>query len=118
MEALTYSNRSNARRAAMRLGIERGQIQITVHKFSGGVRFGFIGHEGVPGTRVTTFIADEIKEMPSGVCSSIRAWLNQNPRSSLRELKEVAKAANWNMTTVCCQYYRWRKSLQLGCQMF
>lgn len=111
MEALTYSNRSNARRAAMKLGLERGQIQITVHKFSDGVRFGFIEHKVEPETKVTTFVSDAVQAIPSGVCASIRAWLDQNPWASLMELKEVAKTTKWNMTTVCCQYYRWRKSL-------
>ncbi len=41
MESKTFTNRSNARRAGVQAGIPVEQVEITVHKNKGDVRFGF-----------------------------------------------------------------------------
>lgn len=41
MEAKTYTNRNNARRAGVAAGVPAELVEITVHKSAEGVRFGW-----------------------------------------------------------------------------
>lgn len=119
---LTYSNRSNARRAALQAGLDRDRVDITVHKIDGGVRFGWKEQVALAGRAITTvsecdkLIADKpiyrngIKRPKTGgVCAAIWEWLDQNYQAELRSIKNVGVKAGWNINTLTRQYYEYRK---------
>jgi hypothetical protein len=121
---LTYSNRSNARRAALQSGLERDRVEITVHKFPQGVRFGFV--ERIPSSskpmhtvntlRIEHQIDKDAIRRPSsgGVCSAIWEWVTKNPQATFGDIKNVGLEMGWNKNTVARQFYECRKSLGIG----
>lgn len=121
---LTYSNRSNARRAALQAGLERDRVEITVHKFPEGVRFGFV--ERIPfsnklmhtvnASHVENRIDEDAIRRPSsgGVCSAIWEWVTKNPQATIGDIKIVGLEMGWNKNTVARQFYECRKSLGIG----
>lgn len=120
--ALTYSNRSNARRAALQSGLDRDRVEITVHKLDGEVRFGWKEQAELAGRAVTTVIESDtlVAERPiykncikspraGGVCADIWGWLDRNGQAELRDLKYFGIKAGWNINTLTRQYYEHRK---------
>ncbi|WP_157275053.1 hypothetical protein [Dechloromonas agitata] len=121
---LTYSNRSNARRAALQAGIERDRVEITVHKLPEGVRFGFVERVPFSNKPMNTVNASHVKNRidedairhPSsgGVCSAIWEWVTKNPQATFGDIKNVGLEMGWNKNTVARQFYECRKSLGIG----
>lgn len=121
---LTYSNRSNARRAALQAGLERDRVEVTVHKFPEGVRFGFA--ERIPSCTKPMHTVnnlhtenridkDSIRRPSSGgVCSAIWEWVTKHPQATFGEIKIVGLEMGWNKNTVARQFYECRKSLGIG----
>lgn len=121
---LTYSNRSNARRAALQAGIERDRVEITVHKLPDGVRFGF-AEGGATGSDtnnvaaislIRNFTNEKAIRLPpsGGVCRAIREWIAKNPQATFRDIKVVGLEMGWNRNTVARQFYESRKLLGVG----
>lgn len=112
---LTYSNRSNARRAAVHTGLRVDQVEITVHKQVGEVRFGW---KEIAGQLATTEKQENTnadasftggKRPKDGTkCSLIWDWLDKNPSSQLKEVKSAGVAFGWNVNTVIRQFYLYK----------
>ena len=130
MKALTYTRRENSRRAALKAGLDKDKIQITVHKSDSEVRFGWMekvsSSERLTNT-TKTFVVDEKAEplekngikMPisSGICANIWKWLDLNHINELKEMRSVAAKAGWNTNTATRQFYAYRRFHGLdGCQ--
>ena len=120
--ALTYSNRSNARRAALQAGLDRDRVDITVHKLDGEVRFGWKEQAAVAGGTITTVSEFDTlvagnpiynngikRPKTGGVCAAIWDWLDRNWQAELRYIKNVGVKAGWNINTLTRQYYEHRK---------
>lgn len=123
--ALTYSNRSNARRAAVQAGLDRDRVEITVHKLSDGVRFGFTEKIEFAGKPINTMcvsysgnlaMSNGIRRPRSGgVCSAIWEWIDRNRQATFSDIKVVGLKMGWNRNTVLRQFYECRKFLGIGC---
>ena len=121
---LTYSNRSNARRAALQAGIERDRVEITVHKLLEGVRFGFAETIGSSSKPIRTADASHIdnridkdvipRKRSGGVCLAIWEWVAKNPQATFGDIKALGVEMGWNKNTVARQFYECRKSLGIG----
>lgn len=119
MDTVTYTKRSNARRAALRTGLRADQIAITVHKLSGEVRFGWCQIE-LPA--ITTEIdclpscmaldsvgAGGKRPSPGTKCSLIWDWLAEHPAATLGEAKVAGNKFGWNINTLTRQFYLQRR---------
>lgn len=120
--ALTYSNRSNARRAALQAGLDRDRVEITVHKSGDEVRFGWreqvelvrevmsaLG--GLDVSFSAKFIEKNGIKRPrsGGVCAAIWEWLDLNSNATMSDIKIVGIEMGWNVNTLSRQYYEYRK---------
>lgn len=115
---LTYSNRSNARRAAVHTGLRGDQVEITVHKQAGEVRFGWreIARQVAPTEKQANPIAlanpsifNSCKRPKDGTkCSHIWEWLDKNPSSQIKDVKAAGVAFGWNVNTVNRQFYLYK----------
>lgn len=135
MEVKTYTKRRNARRAGVAAGVPFEQVEITVHKQGGEVRFGWKRKNddsaaqgpktGVPGTlgashpekRPQPPVAASQRELRNGVkrpgsgglCAQVWDWLDANPTATVKEAKAAAPEQGWNVNNVSCEFYAWRK---------
>lgn len=102
--------------------LDRNRVDITVHKFDGGVRFGWKERVALAGGAITTGSKCDtlVAEVPisrngikrpkaGGVCSAIWEWLDRNRQADLRYVKRVCLEAGWNINTVTRQYYEHRR---------
>ena len=118
----TYTRRENARRAAVAAGLPKERVLISIHKSGNEVRFGW--KEGRLPTiqKVTTKptlahvskgLAEERNRVKrpktGGLCAAVWSWLDSNPGATVKEIKSVAPAKNWNLNNAICEFYRWRK---------
>jgi hypothetical protein len=131
MQAKTYSNRHNARRAGVQAGIPRADVVITVHKDGDSVRFGFAHAPAPPvsakpqsegalvatkglGAAASLALAADVRNGvrrrgPNGVCRQVWDWLDANPTVSARAAREAAPLHGWNSNNVTAEFYAWRK---------
>lgn len=81
MTIKTYTNRSNARRAAIATGASAELVQITVHKKESGVRFGWKTKEApIAQPKVTTSVGSAGK---SACVSLVAASIEKQPQQTL-----------------------------------
>ena len=130
MEPLTYTRRENARRAALKAGVDKNRIQITVNKSDCEVRFGWmekVNSSESLATGIKAFVVDGKAEslekngikkpISSGICANIWKWLDLNHINELKEMRSVAAKAGWNTNTATRQFYAYRRFHGLeGCQ--
>lgn len=129
----TYTRRENARRAGVAAGIPTERIKITVHKNGGEVRFGWKDVEpgssdtewlqrrpGAPATNGAAAIETRTSRQHSesgapkrpkagGKCAAIWDYLDTNPTTKVKELREAAAAQSWNVNNALCELYAWRR---------
>lgn len=122
----TYTSRSNAKRAAIKAGIAEDQIEITVHKEKGEVRFGFaqkvapVG-EAQPAAAAPTAPATKAPKVErlerngvkrpraGGACDKVWPHLDAVGDMSTTEIKEWAVGAGLNPGNAAIEIYQWRK---------
>jgi hypothetical protein len=132
METQTYTRRENARRAAIAAGIPKELIKITVHKTPHEVRFGYAATEQpVQPLKVaaSTATATATQKRPTvkhsapkpqeqngvkrpaagGLCAAVWEYLDTNPASTAKHVREAAAANGWNTNNALCELYTWRK---------
>lgn len=119
MDTLTYTKRTNARRAAVRTGLALDQIEITVHKLPGEIRFGWRQIEQPAVTtendRLSLAAAAQgvraAGRRPSAgtICSLIWDWLDEHPAATLGDTKVAGNKFGWNINTVTRQFYLQRR---------
>ena len=133
----TYTRRENARRAGVAAGVPRERIKITVHKSDGEVRFGWqeldtgtgtgTGEKRRPprrGEAAATPAAKRTEARPQrqhsertapkrpragGKCAAVWDYLDANPMTTGKALREVAAAKGWNPNNATCELFAWRK---------
>lgn len=125
MEAKTYTNRTNARRAGVAAGVPAELVQITVHKNGDEVRFGWKQKEApAPAAEPVVTTSKPKKAAPKvereerngvkrpragGLCAAVWAWLDANPGATIKDAKAAAPENGWNENNVACEFYAWRK---------
>lgn len=119
MDTVTYTKRTNARRAALRTGLTSDRIEITVHKLHGEVRFGWrqidlpvitTGIKRLPFSTDVREIGCGRKRPGSGTkCFVIWDWLDKNPNATLSDARLAADKFGWNINTVTRQFYLQRR---------
>lgn len=128
MEAKTYTNRNNARRAGVAAGVPAELVEITVHKNGDEVRFGWKAMEApataaeaapvVPTGKPKKEAAPKVERVEQngvkrpkegGLCAAVWAWLDANPGATIKDAKAAATDHGWNENNVACEFYAWRK---------
>lgn len=133
MTMTTYTRRENARRAGVAAGVPRERIKITVHKSDDEVRFGWKELDpgsgdkrrpqrrggaaatpaaSAPGTRPTRQHSEGStgkRPRAGGKCAAVWDYLDANPMTTGKALREVAAAKGWNPNNATCELYAWRK---------
>lgn len=129
----TYTRRENARRAGVAAGVPRERIKITVHKNDGEVRFGW--KEMDPGgddkrrpqrrggaaappaasaaethpTRQHSEGRTCKRPRAGSKCAAVWDYLDANPMTTGKAMREVATAKGWNPNNASIELYAWRK---------
>ncbi|MGG6914546.1 hypothetical protein [Stenotrophomonas maltophilia group sp. Smal13] len=130
MEAKTYTNRNNARRAGVAAGVPAELVEITVHKNGDEVRFGWKAMEApapaaeaAPADTVVTTSKPKkaaapkverieqngVKRPGPGKCLEVWEYLDQHGNMKPKDLQPVAEAKGWNINNVQIELYQWRK---------
>jgi hypothetical protein len=132
----TYTKRTNAKRAAIKAGIPADEVEITVHKKDGEVRFGFKRKEvraqapakaaGKAQHAPTAKLAVTPREQRNGVkrpaagglCAAVWQALDQMHAGGVtitaQAVRELATARNWNQSNASIEMYQWRKFMGLS----
>lgn len=115
----TYTRRENARRAAINAGIPKELVKITVHKTPHEVRFGYKALDGtVPALRPVRATKPKVelqeqngikRPAAGGLCAAVWEYLDANPASTAKQIREAATANEWNTNNALCELYTWRK---------
>lgn len=135
MEAKTYTNRNNARRAGVAAGVPAELVEITVHKNGDEVRFGWKAMEApapaadaAPADAVVTtgkpkkeaapkverIEQNGVKRPGPGKCLEVWEYLDQHGNMKPKDLQPVAEAKGWNLNNAQIELYQWRKFMGLG----
>ena len=131
MEAKTYTNRENARRAGVAAGVPAELVEITVHKNGDEVRFGWKAMEapapaaaeavvttGKPkkeaAPKVERVEQNGVKRPGPGKCLEVWEYLDQHGNMKPKDLQPVAEAKGWNLNNAQIELYQWRKFMGLG----
>lgn len=130
MEAKTYTNRNNARRAGVAAGVPAEMVEITVHKNGDEVRFGWKqkdapapAAEAAPADAVVTTGKPKkaaapkvervehngVKRPGPGKCLEVWEYLDQHGNMKPKDLQPVAEARGWNINNASIELYQWRK---------
>ncbi|UQP00357.1 hypothetical protein L0Z36_15930 [Burkholderia multivorans] len=129
MEAKTYTNRTNARRAGVAAGVPSELVQITVHKNGDEVRFGWKAKDAAasaaaePEPVVTTSKPKQAaapkvereerngvkRPRAGGACAAVWEYLDQNGNMQPKDLKPVAAEKGWNENNALIELYQWRR---------
>ncbi|EPG5770632.1 hypothetical protein [Pseudomonas aeruginosa] len=126
MEAKTYTNRTNARRAGVAAGVPAELVQITVHKKGDEVRFGWKQKEApAPAAEPVVTTSKPKKEAApkvereerngvkrpraGGLCAAVWAWLDAHPGATVKDVREVSPEHGWNLSNSQIEFYQWRK---------
>lgn len=120
--ATTYTRRENARRAGIAAGLEKPQVQITVHKDGDTVRFGWkeraapiskpmtAGNSQAPTPQTMKGERNGVKRpKPGGACAAVWEWLDKHSHATLNDAKAAGEKRGWNLNNVACEFYRHRK---------
>lgn len=134
----TYTKRTNAKRAAIKAGIPDEQVEITVQKKGGEVRFGFKQKEAAPAPVVITTPApvpapvllsavttadretrnNVRRPAPGGKCAAVWDALDQmhaaNVDTNAGSVADLAMAKNWSLGNAQTELYQWRKWMGLS----
>ncbi len=103
----TYTKRTNAKRAGIKAGIPAEQVEITVHKIDGGVRFCFKKKETTESTRE---VRNGVKRPAAGgLCEAVWLWLDAHPDAEVKDVRAAAAKKGWNENNVVCEFYAHRK---------
>lgn len=122
----TYTKRTNAKRAAVAAGIPEDQVEITVHKKDGEVRFGFKQKTApvsepaaTPATKAATATKPPAAERverngvkrprAGGACDKVWSHLDAVGDMSISEVKAWATANGLNPNNAAIEIYQWRK---------
>lgn len=122
----TYTSRSNAKRAAIKAGIAEDQIEITVHKEKGEVRFGFAqkaapvaavepvaAAPAAPATqapKVERVERNGVKRpRAGGACDKVWSHLDAVGDMRTSDIKAWATAQGLNPGNAAIEIYQWRK---------
>lgn len=126
MEAKTYTNRTNARRAGVAAGVPAELVQITVHKKGDEVRFGWKQKEAPAPAADAVVTTSKPKKEPApkvgreerngvkrpragGLCAAVWAWLDAHPDATVKDVREVSPEHDWNLSNSQIEFYQWRK---------
>ncbi len=134
----TFTNRSNAKRAAIKAGIAADQVEITVHKKGGEVRFGFKQKEAAPAAEpvVTTPVPAPApvllsartaperetrngvkRPAPGGLCAAVWHALDAmragNVEITAQAVRDLATAKGWNQSNASIEMYQWKRFMGL-----
>ncbi len=118
---ITFSNRSNARRAGVKAGIPVESVEITVHKVAGEKpRFGFraaspaqaaTAEQRKPAAKVPTAPREERngvkRPAAGGKCAAVWDYLDKHPKASPKEAQTALPKLNANNVSI--ETYSWRK---------
>jgi len=129
----TFTKRTNAKRAAIKAGIAADQVEITVHKEKGKVRFGFKQKDAAPvvttpvetGTKMAKVLngtpAPKREERngvrrpaPGGLCAAVWAWLDEHRDATSADVKAQAEKVGWNQSNASIEFYGWRRFMGLN----
>lgn len=122
----TYTKRTNAKRAAIAAGIREDQVEITVHKENGKVRFGFqrkTAPVGEPAAAPAANLAAATQARAAerverngvkrpragGACDRVWSHLDSAGDMSVRDIKAWATANGLNPNNAAIEIYQWRK---------
>lgn len=122
----TYTKRTNAKRAAIAAGIPDDQVEITVHKKEGEVRFGFkrkiapvAAAQAIQAAKpaaATKAPAPErerrngvTRPRAGGACAAVWAWLDKHPDAKLADVRAWAEKNGQNVNNASIELYTWRK---------
>lgn len=132
MEAKTYTNRNNARRAGVAAGVPAELVEITVHKSGDEVRFGWRQMEApAPAAADAVVTTSKPKKAATpkverieqngvkrpkegGLCAAVWAWLDANPTATIKDAKAAAPEHGWNENNVSSEFYAWRRFMGLS----
>jgi hypothetical protein len=124
MHMTTFTNRSNAKRAAIKAGIAADQIEVTVHKEKGKARFGFKQKDAAP---VVTTPAPAVRVLnaepapkreerngvkrpaPGGACAAVWEWLDAHRDATSADVKAQAEKVGWNLNNASIEFYGWKR---------
>lgn len=129
----TYTKRTNAKRAAIAAGIPEDQVEITVHKKDGEVRFGFKAKEAPVAAAQATPAAKPavVAQAPAaqrverngvkrpragGACDKVWSHLDAVGDMSVRDVKAWAAANGLNPNNASIEIYQWRRFNGIGKQ--
>jgi hypothetical protein len=126
----TYTKRTNAKRAAVAAGIPADQVEITVHKKDGEVRFGFKQMETAPAAPAPEVIVAPVvltgitaseretrngvrKPSPGGKCAEVWQALDALRAGgfapSTKDVKDLSIAKGWNTNNSTAELSAWRR---------
>jgi hypothetical protein len=135
----TYTKRTNAKRAATKAGVAEDQVEITVHKEGGNVRFGWKQRDAEQDDAVvipellpkmkpvkrtkaksapaTTVPATEPRESrngikrpsPGGRCAAVWDWMDKNPTATSKDVRAWAESTGQNANNAQIERYQWVK---------
>lgn len=123
----TFTNRSNAKRAATKAGIAGDQIEITVHKEKGKVRFGFKQKDAAPVVTTPAAPAKAVRVLnaepapkreerngvkrpaPGGKCAEVWSWLDDHRDATTVEVRLHAEKVGWNANNASIEFYGWKR---------
>lgn len=129
----TYTNRSNAKRAAMAAGIPESEVELTVHKVAGEKpRFGFkrkemqpsapakaatAAHRAPAAKATSTRAAGAQREQRAGIarpraggaCDAVWCALDKHPQWKLADIRAWAERGGTSPNNAMIEFYRWRR---------
>ncbi|MBA0352027.1 MULTISPECIES: hypothetical protein [Stenotrophomonas] len=126
MEAKTYTNRTNARRAGVAAGVPSELVEITVHKNGDEVRFGWKQKDAPAAEPAPVVATSKPKKAAApkvqqeerngvkrpkdgGACAAVWAWLDAHPGATVKDVREAAPEHGWNASNCQIEFYAWRK---------
>jgi len=114
----TFTRRDNARRAAVKAGIKKELIKITVHKTPNEIRFGFkelkkpqhVKRARPQVARSKVRERNGVKRpIGNGRCAAVWEFLDNHSGCTAKEIREQAANKGWNVNNTLCEMYRWRR---------
>jgi len=122
----TYTKRTNAKRAGVQAGIPEDQVEITVHKEKGEVRFGFKQKEHTVAPAQATAAAKPVsapkapaeqrearngvkRPRAGGACARVWEHLDKHGDMAVTDIKAWAEKEGLNPGNAAIEIYQWRK---------
>ena len=118
----TFTRRDNARRAAVKAGIKKELIKITVHKTPNEIRFGYAELKQ-PSLARTKPVRPQCakgkskvrerngikRPVGNGRCAAVWDFLDNHSGCTAKQIREQAASNGWNVNNTLCELYRWRR---------